>query len=162
MGHYYGFRKSEWCQDVLDFELGMFCRAPSGDLMATIFDDIMFLCVNDYEHHDTPHILLTPHRIHEVSYRWRYQKYGGNGDTRTLRRNTSWPALFPVQAAIRIMQWALYASLKPDDPIVIYMTLPSVGHSFITNRDVQRLVRASAKRVYNIKSTTRLRLWSCH
>ena len=162
LGHYYGFRRSEWCQDAHDVERGLFCRAPSGDLMATTFHDITFLGQNDYEFHDTAKILLTPDRIKAVRYRWRFQKNGENGATRTLLRNDACPALCPVIAAIRIMNRAIHASLKPTDPIAIYMTSPSASHSFITNRDVQRLVRASAKRVYNIKSASRLRLWSCH
>ena len=161
LGHYFGFRKSEWCQDVDAIRRRAFARAPSGELLATMIDDITFLGVNDYELQSGSFALNNPDLVHAVRYRWRFQKNGDNGATRTLARNTTCPALCPVHAALRILRRAQDLGLQPSDPLAVYASTSKIGYSFISNIDVQTLLQQAAKRAYNIKDA-RLRLWSCH
>ena len=162
LGHHFGFRKSEWCQDSVHMRDGNFRRAPSGDHMASIFSDFTLLGKNDYEHTDTTEALQRPDVVHSVRYCWRYQKNGDNGATRTVLRNTSCPDLCPVRAAMRILSRARALAVKPDDPVAVFVSSDDKAYSFITNEHVQVLVRSAASAVYNINDHNRLRLWSCH
>ena len=162
LGHYFGFRKSEWCQDYDLLRKGIFLRTTHGALFATTLADITFLGVNDYELHDKEHALQHPNTIHGIRHRWRFQKNGNNGERRSLVRNQTCPLLCPVAATIRIVTRAITLSLKPTEPLAIYRPEGGSTYQFINNKHVQCLLQQTARTIYNIKDPSILALWSCH
>ena len=160
MGHYYGFRLSEWAQN--DENKAKFpLPAIDGSPLAFTFDDFQFLSAKGrHLKQGFDHKLATKNAA-VVEVRWRFQKNLDNGQKIQQVCNREDAAMCCVQAAIRITQRAQRLNQSGGDTLAVFKD--NKGRTcFITNTLISRHLRESAKRVYNIRSRALLARWSAH
>lgn len=163
MGHYYGYRKSEWVQDSKNLRKRILQRLPNGDVQAFRRDDFIFHGKDGIRIAQGDSVTLedTPD-IHEIACRWRYQKNTNNGEIKTQARNDEHPELCPVRAALRIRRRSQRcAGITAADPIAVFINRHGKPQ-YIDDALVNKYLQQIAKTVYKITDKTELARWTCH
>ena len=160
IGHYYGFRLSEWAQNAenkAEFPL----LAVDGSPLAFTFDDFQFFSAKGRHLKQDFNHKLPAKNAAVVEVRWRYQKNLDNGQKIQQVLNREDPSMCCVQAAIRIAQRAQRLNTSGGETLAKFTDKKGHTH-FITNTMISRHLQQSAKRVYNIRSRALLAMWSAH
>ena len=159
LGRYTGFRRSEWCQttktkyETLD-------EWPGQPAKAFIKTDFVFLTRT--KRRLTGRVSQIRKRAHYVRITWRYQKNGDHNQDITFARDLVLKDFCPVEAALNIVARAERLKVPSTDPIAVYKNA-SNARTFITDTDVNALLRNTAQNVLNIPANNpELERWSTH
>ena len=129
LGQFYGFRSSEWAQNI-ENRKNLPLRAIDGSPLAFIFSNITFF---DKKHRRLTKAFskpLDPNDVHEVEFRWRFQKNLDNGQRISQVKRPNSP-LCPVAAALRIRERARRLNSSAYDVLAVF-TDKKGAISFIT------------------------------
>eukprot|EP00978_Attheya_sp_CCMP212_P019762 scaffold55684_cov43-Attheya_sp.AAC.1 len=165
MGHYYGYRKSEWVQDRTNLRKNALQRLPNGDVQAFRRDDYIFLGPDGgtrIPQGDGVILDEDDPAIGQVACRWQYQKNGNNGQIKTQSRNKDNPALCPVRASIRIRHRSQICGGSAKDPMALFINNRTNKSQFISDKHVEDHLQRVAKDVYKITDKKELARWMCH
>jgi hypothetical protein len=160
MGEYGGFRKGEWAQDKDDVRKGRYAKNVDGSPKAFLMADFEFrknkqrIAVA----HDT---VLTENDVDQIYLTWRFQKNLNNGESLPFSRNDKTPGRCFVRSALRARDRAQRLGVSATTPMAVYRdTDGTVKH--ISDKDVEHILRAAAKKVHNVTVAKDLIRWSCH
>ena len=103
---------------------------------------------------------LNPSDVHEVEFRWRFQKNLDNGQRISQLRRPNSP-LCPVAAALRIRERARRLNSSARDALAIYKG-KNDATSFITTNLITSFIQRAAAKTYNITSKSDLKQWTPH
>jgi hypothetical protein len=126
MGIYYGFRSSEYLQrSTVQTVAQAWLNETYGLPRAFIPSDVKFFAAGRVElSHDQA--LAQPFRVAFVNFRWREQKNGMSGQTKTVARDNLNPVRCPVLAAMYALSLATAPSTFP--PLTLWrFILPLVS-----------------------------------
>ena len=159
MGHYCGFRLSEWAQNE-ENKANFPLPAVDGSPLAFTFDDFQFMSAKGrHLKQSFQRNLSSAAAIIEV--RWRFQKNLDNGQKIMQVANTDETSLCCVQAAIRIIKRAQRLNTTGAETLAKFKD-KSGTMRFITNAMIAKQLQKSARRVCNIRSRNLLALWTAH
>ena len=159
LGQFYGFRSSEWAQNV-ENRKNLPLRAIDGSPLAFIFSDITFF---DKKHRRLTKAFskpLDPNDVHEVEFRWRFQKNLDNGQCITQVKRPNSP-LCPVAAALRIRERARRLNSSTHDVLAVFADKKGAT-SFITTDLITSFLQRAAAQTYNITKKSDLKQWTPH
>ena len=163
IGEYTGFRISEWAQPDKNPTYQKRQLSPDGDTLAFQFDDVLYFGKNDSRILQTREHPLTINIVTRVQYRWRFQKNGIKGETKSLSCNENDPLHCPVRASLRIRDRFLRSSNLPKDhPLSFYHPTPSSPPVLIKAHHVSKHLQHVASKVYNMTDKKELKLYSPH
>ena len=165
LGMQTGSRKSEWCQDASEFR-------RTNKISLNIDNTSSAFIAEDFtlSHKSFSYETTTSSPSQQPNYlqiKWRFQKNGQNGQTISFAHNYKTPHLSPVRAAERILQRAQRLRQPNHLPLAIYSPNANnkkskLNHTYIFQSQVEKSLQSLAKIVYNIKSTSELKKYSCH
>ena len=161
LGIYFGFRLAEYLQTQQDLRQKKVLKNKDGRPQAFIEADILFYGPRKVRLKLDHNTTIDPKLVDYISVRWRYQKNQQNGETKFMARNDRNLAFCTIRAALRILHRAAKLHLTPDTPLAVY-SLKEGKPRLLSHKDMESLIRAAAKAVYNITSTKYLQRFSCH
>jgi hypothetical protein len=165
MGIYYGFRCSEYLQRSTVHNVAQaWLNVTDGLPRAFIPADITF--------YQTGRVALThaqaqahPSSVEFVSFRWREQKNGMNGQTKTVARDHSTPDRCPIRAALRIIARHTALQLPSSYPLAVYtpsgLATPA-DVQLLTDADINKELRVTAVSVYSMSFADASKRYSTH
>lgn len=164
-----GYRKGEWAQPT---QAHADIRNPDtkdwrGIIPAMLPEDFTFY--DNTGRRIRSHQLAVSYgisRVSKVRIKWRVQKNGDNGESKTYLRNTVSPNLCPVNRALSIVarHIRLVGTNEPNVPLGLYQH-PTHGVQLIVATDVASIMRRTVAQVLGldpIKDAEELAKWSTH
>jgi len=163
------FRLSEWAQDNTAYQKdGKRKENLDGLPTAFIMSDLVFFGRDGRRLQQSKRQILREADVHFVSFTWRTQKNGNNGETKKLAR-AKLPHLCAPRMALRIRNRAMLADMPPDHPLGVFVEHASTTPRLrcVTANDIDTCLRASAMRVFDLNPKNKedkelLTKWSSH
>ena len=141
------FRLSEWAQNNDVNTRGI---QTNLDETAKAFtpSDIGFLDVNHKRITLREGQMVNENEVYYVTFRWRFQKNGVNGEIKTLARS---PKLYLCAPRMAARIYNRHVSLKRDSstPLAVFKTSRR-KIQYVRATDIEKVVRSSASRVYKL------------
>ena len=163
IGEYTGIRISEWAQPDRNPTYTKRQLSPEGDTLAFQFDDVQYFGKHDVRLPQSRSDTLYFTDITRVQYRWRFQKNGIKGETKSLSRNETDPLHCPVRASLRIRERFLRTpNLPKDHPLALFRPTPSTTPVLIKAHHVSQHLQKTASCIYKITDKKELKLYSPH
>ena len=163
-----GVRKSEWAQDSASLRRSRdVARNVDGTSKAFIQEDLQFFGARGkHLRQDSRH---ARGRATQVDTRWRFQKNGDNGQEISYVKDTNNPHRCYVAAAQSVVSRAKRLDVEPSRPLAVYAVYPKPPAKqsikevkYITDVEINQVVREAAKAVYSIKCPKKLAKFSSH
>ena len=168
MGLQSGFRKSEWAQDNVSLRRDKDVqRNVDGTSKAFISSDFNFK--DDAGKHVRSTTQVSMAAAKTVDACWRFQKNGDNGQQITYAKDIVHKERCFVTAAKNVVSRASRLKILPAEPIAQYATYkkgckkPTIKSvNYVTDVEINKVLREAACEVYNIKCPTKLAKCSSH
>ena len=168
MGLQSGIRKSEWAQDDVSLRRDKDVqRNVDGTSKAFISSDFTFKGDAGKHLRSTTQVSMAAAKT--VDKRWRFQKNGDNGQQVTYAKDIVHKELCFVKAATNVVSRASRLKIPPAEPIAQYATYkrgckkPTIKSvNYVTDVEINKVLREAAREVYNIKCPTKLAKFSSH
>jgi hypothetical protein len=169
-----GFRLSEWAQDAHHSALDSYRRDMHHNAKALCLGDVRFEFANGARVSSVAALATDrPLLLTKCWIKFRTQKNGENGQEKLFSRHDNETGMCFVSAMLRILR--RFARLRGTADFTTPLGLYEEGGApsgadtprvlFITARDIEKLMRETACRVYHlhpIKDRAALQLWSAH
>ena len=161
------FRLTEWAQEN-DVHKNGTKKNIDGSHAAFTLDDMIFYGKNNKRLRQSDRQLLNEDDVYKVSFRWRFQKNGENGEIKTLSRADHVHMCGP-RMAVRIRNRAIKLKISSKSPLAVYVNRkakrPVVRH--IRPIEIEKVFQASAARVFDLDPTKKadketLKKWTSH
>ena len=151
---------SEWAQPQSN--KGNICdpsRKDNGAISAFLLPDVTFFKANREQVTTEEALHFGVDKLHRVRIRWRFQKNGVNGETKTHLRNDKATTLCMVRRMFSIIERyiRLIGYNNPEVPIAIYRRNTASTIHTIVAADINAKMRELAQSVYHIQSE---RIWT--
>ena len=165
-----GFRKSEWAQDSTSLRKDKdIQRNVDGSSKAFVASDFTFKGTQGKHLRSTTKKSLAT--AQSVDACWRFQKNGDNGQKITYVKDTNNEDLCYVSATKNVLGRATRLKIPTNKPLAQYAvyattkrgkTVKVKSVQYITDKEIEKVLREAAAEVYDIKCKHKLAKFSSH